>query len=147
VSSLFNWNTKQLFVYVLASYPSSNDSSAPRSQSVIWDQIIPADPTKNPNLPASKRKTAAREERGVIKLRNQKSKYQITDVTGKMAERANVTLEFGYNVQPWVGALVWDSPDDRLGGRWRGLKGGRSKAFEFPALKTRKQEGEGSRNS
>lgn len=72
---------------------------------------------------------------GVLKLKNQKPKYQITDVSGKMAELGNATLVVGWNVQPWVGALQWDGWS--MGGGWaegKG-KGGRSGAFEFPALK------------
>lgn len=44
-----------------------------------------------------------------------------------------MTLEVGWNVQPWVGALLWTQ--HKSFGRWSGLKGGRSKAFDFPALK------------
>lgn len=52
-----------------------------------------------------------------------------------MAERENVTLSVGWNVQPWVGALWW-APE--TGGAMR-TKGdvGTSKAFGLPALKGR----------
>ena len=43
LTSLFNWNTKQVFVYITASYPSSSPSTIPPSELVIWDAIIPAD--------------------------------------------------------------------------------------------------------
>ena len=43
MTSLFNWNTKQVFVYIVASYPSSSPSTIPSSELVIWDAIIPAD--------------------------------------------------------------------------------------------------------
>jgi len=76
----------------------------------------------------------------VINLRNEKPKYQITDVSGKLAERGNVTLEVGWNVQPWVGALTWTMPEGRAWGRWEGVKGGRSGAFDLPALKGKKVE-------
>lgn len=43
LSPLFNWNTKQLFVYVFAAYSSSDNPSSslnPYSESIIWDKIV-----------------------------------------------------------------------------------------------------------
>ena len=74
-------------------------------------------------------------EPGVIKLKNSKPKYQITDISGVLAERSNVTLEVGWNVQPWVGALTWTFEEGRSFGRWSGVQGGKSKTFSMPALK------------
>ncbi|KAI9822479.1 MAG: hypothetical protein M1827_000198 [Pycnora praestabilis] len=154
LSSLFNWNTKQLFVWVLATYPSlpsshspstsspnnTTTTTTPASSAIIWDQIIPSQPHLNPNMPASKRATSLPSQRGLITLRNQKPKYQITDISGKLAERGNVTLEVGWNVQPWVGALTWTTW--RSWGMWAGLgEGGRSEIFGMPALKGKKTEG------
>ncbi len=53
-----------------------------------------------------------------------------------------MTLEVGWNVQPWVGALTWTRrrPFWLNGGRWKGLSGGRSEAFGFPALKGKRKE-------
>ena len=67
-----------------------------------------------------------------MRLSNQKPKYQITDVSGKIAGRENATLSLHWNVQPWVGALVWKN--ERTWGRWQGLQGGEDK-FAFPELK------------
>lgn len=40
-SSLFNWNTKQIFVYVSASWPSNSSEPATLdNEAVIWDTII-----------------------------------------------------------------------------------------------------------
>lgn len=164
LSSLFNWNTKQLFVYVLASYPSSPDRTTsslvptPSSESIIWDTIIPAPESpysfaslKERYLPSkassssrssrkrssstagkSKHKTASSPP-GILRLRNQRAKYQISDITGKMADRHNVTLSVGWNVQPWVGALWWGPGT----GAMPHTKGQveRSEVFDFPALK------------
>ena len=77
---------------------------------------------------------------GVLNLKNVKPKYQITDISGKLAERGNVTLEVGWNVQPWIGALTWTVPQGKGWGRWKGVKGGRSEAFVFPALPGKKVE-------
>lgn len=159
LSSLFNWNTKQVFVWITATYPSSLPT-APPSQAIIWDSIInsysqlhpytPFDAWKDLpfvgtiKAPAKKSKSSSKKKApepepeptpGIIKLKNSKPKYQITDVSGKLASQGNVTLELGWNVQPWVGALTWTAKEGQGFGRWKGLKGGRSEAFHLPALK------------
>ncbi|EEA24233.1 Signal peptidase complex subunit [Talaromyces marneffei ATCC 18224] len=159
-SPLFNWNTKQLFVYVLVSYPASSPSSEnPRnSEAIIWDMIIPAPESpysfshlKERFFPSTSKSSTSKlskktnnkkkqqqtkpEKTGVLHLRNQKSKYQITDISGKLAERENVTLTVGWNVQPWVGALLWSEGT----GAWPSTEGqvGRSQSFVLPAVKTK----------
>lgn len=72
---------------------------------------------------------------GIIHLKNSKPKYQITSINGKLSSQGNVTLEVGWNVQPWVGALTWTLGEGKTFGRWSGIKGGRSKMFDMPALK------------
>ena len=153
LSPLFTWNTKQLFVYVTAVYPPSGAVEGEAlSEAVIWDAIIPATSTpwsyqslksryfpekvpkgrKAPKKPATK----AVVQPGVLKLKNQKPKYQITDPSGLLADRRNATLEVNWNVQPWVGALTWDK--GYLGsrvGKWAAGSSGRSKSFDFPPLK------------
>lgn len=52
---------------------------------------------------------------------------------GKIAERENATLTLHWNVQPYVGMLVWDNR--KTIGLWKGLKGGVSETFKFPSLK------------
>lgn len=160
LSSLFTWNTKQLFVYIMASYPSSSNVGAGSSDAVLWDAIIPAPstpyslqnlkaryfPNKSPNnAKARKSSTSSKTKElvkpGVLALKNQKPKYQITDPSGIMSERSNVTLTVGWNVQPWVGALIWDQ--SLLGNRvgpWAVGKVGRSEPFNFPPLKSSKTE-------
>lgn len=157
LSPLFNWNTKQLFVYVTVNYPTNTLTDAEGSESVIWDLIIPAPATpwswtniKNTYFPdkktlrAQKQKSKSKTGKtttdltkpGRINLKNQKPKYQITDPSGLIAGRRNVTLQVSWNVQPWVGALVWDK--GYLGSRvgsWRDGKVGRSRSFDLPGLK------------
>jgi hypothetical protein len=183
---LFNWNTKQIFVYVLAQYP---PISLPRqrtdddgqshpflSEVVIWDAIISAPESeyswttlkdyyfpaksKSKSKSKSKRKSTSkssstaksihkpghekptadgvedmRESSTVLSLKNQKAKYQITDISGKVAERNNVTLTVGWNVQPWVGALWWSPGSGAVIPKTAGQVG-RSQTFDFPALKS-----------
>ncbi|KAI4147495.1 MAG: hypothetical protein L6R39_003093 [Caloplaca ligustica] len=157
LTSLFNWNTKQLFVWISATYPSRKNASEPPSQAIIWDAIINSESQTNPSTPftlysylttpskpppktrrPSKSKQAEVElAPGLIKLKNSKPKYQITDISGQLAGTANVTLELGWNVQPWVGALTWTMAEGSSWGRWKGIKGGRSKAFDMPPLKVK----------
>lgn len=161
LSSLFTWNTKQVFVYVTANYPSSKNGKGAMSEAVIWDTIIPAPQTpyslqnlKQTYFPDKKKsksklrkvsdaksKTKDLVKPGVISLKNIKPKYQITDPSGVLSERGNATLQVSWNVQPWVGALIWDK--GLLGNRvakWDARKSGTSKVFEFPPLKGSKPE-------
>jgi len=164
LSPLFTWNTKQLFVYVTANYPSTKNGQEV-SESIIWDMIIPATATpwslqnlkttyfpdkktqrqqrqqaKNNNKKSTTNKTPKTTtdvvQPGRLKLKNQKPKYQITDPTGLMSARTNVTLQVSWNVQPWVGALVWDKGyfGSRVGS-WKKGNVGRSKSFDLPSIK------------
>lgn len=157
MSTLFNWNTKQVFLYITATYASSSPATVPPSEVVIWDAIIPADnaplhpntwvhpdpKTKGKAKPKPKAKSKGKKlpagkpypsgtQPGIVRLNNQKPKYQITDASGKIAERENATLTLHWNVQPYVGLLTWTNTATY--GRWSGLKGGRSQSFDFPAL-------------
>jgi signal peptidase complex subunit 3 len=74
---------------------------------------------------------------GILKLKNQKPKYQITSPTSKLAETEDVKLYVHYNVQPWVGILTWTP---QIGfGKWKLMRGGVSKLFNLPALKKDEQ--------
>lgn len=148
LSSLFTWNTKQLFVYVIASYPSNTTTISPHahepSEAIIWDTIIPAPATRfaysnirDRYFPSKNQKTIKKPSRpsteltkpGLLKLRNQKPKYQITDITGRISERDSASLVVGWNIQPWVGALLWN------GGFMDAGVEGRSIPFSLPPLK------------
>lgn len=86
LTSLFNWNTKQVFVYLTAEYPGKSDGSS--NKVTYWDKII-----KSP-------------EDAKIKLVNQRAKYSVWDVENSFRQReANLTLE--WNIQPHVGALLY----------------------------------------
>jgi signal peptidase complex subunit 3 len=153
LNSLFNWNTKQVFLYLKAVYPSS-DPDQPASEAIIWDAILASDsapwhvnhyvhpvpkgskkPKKNNKDKRTKQEKAIEERPypiGEIHLVNQRPKYQITDITGKLQNRTDVVLEVGWNVQPWVGALVWTNK--KTYGAWEGLKGGVTEKFDFPEV-------------
>lgn len=189
LSSLFTWNTKQVFVYVSAIYPpslsdpySSSKSDAnfePASQAIIWDAILaaPSEPWHQnqyvyPRIKESDKPAEAGENKyanyvtgtdsdakdrkvkdgkvpssskklGILRLGNQRPKYQITDMTGQIAGRSNATLQLGWNVQPWVGALRWRKGPKLMSGRMvdahadgEGVGGVySSESFDFPLLK------------
>ncbi|KAJ5165504.1 Microsomal signal peptidase subunit (Gp23) [Penicillium coprophilum] len=171
LSPLFNWNTKQLFVYVYATYSSSDipGSQVRASESIIWDTIIPATPSpysweilkdqvvallpssvtseavsaakRNAKRHAKSAKSAKSKKEalatGVLRLRGQKAKYQVSDVTGRLAQRQNVTLHVGWNVQPWVGALFW-APGTGAAPRTGGTIVS-SEPFDFPEVKDNKK--------
>lgn len=145
LSSLFTWNTKQLFVYVTADWTSPGGTN---NSAVIWDSIITnpsADHLQNIGPVAMKKLKKSAEgksiapERGLLKLKNQKPKYQITHPSGKIAETADVTLKLHYNVQPWVGVLTWNM--DKPLGMWNAMSGGVSDLFTLPALKSKDSKG------
>ncbi|ELR02530.1 hypothetical protein GMDG_01055 [Pseudogymnoascus destructans 20631-21] len=150
LSSLFTWNTKQVFVYVTAAWnETAGGAVAAPNEAVIWDTIITspsADHLANlgklakRKLVESGRGKSVDAGRGIIKLRNQKPKYQITAPTGRVAQARGVTLRVRYNVQPWVGALAWDTEGEV--GLWKPMRGGQSGEFDLPAVRE-KGGGEG----
>ncbi|KAF2685299.1 signal peptidase 22 kDa subunit [Lentithecium fluviatile CBS 122367] len=152
LSSLFNWNTKQVFLYLKAVYPSKTPDE-PASEAIIWDAILPGTsapwhqnhyihPTPKSSAKSKNSKKTKPEDAaspyppGILKLSGQRPKYQITDITGRLQNRTDVQLELGWNVQPWVGALLWNNWEDF--GMWKGLLGGRSDKFDFPSIKAGK---------
>ncbi|KAG6009663.1 hypothetical protein E4U21_001727 [Claviceps maximensis] len=142
LSSLFTWNTKQLFVYVTAEWPLAGTNAT--NSAVIWDSIITnpsADHLQNIGPVGMKKLKKSAEgktidpSRGLLKLKNQRPKYQITHPSGKVAQVDNVTLRLRYNVQPWVGFLTWNMAEKL--GYWWPVDGGVSEPFEFPAVKVK----------
>ncbi|KAH9910077.1 signal peptidase 22 kDa subunit [Xylariomycetidae sp. FL2044] len=149
LSSLFTWNTKQLFVYVTAEWPAPpvGDNMNQTNKAVIWDSIITSpssDYLSNIGPVAMKKLRRSAEgksidpSRGILSLKNQKPKYQITHPTGKIAETDDVTLHVHYNVQPWVGMLTWNQDADY--GLWKKLSGGISKKLQLPPIKKKDED-------
>ncbi|KAI1126360.1 signal peptidase subunit [Nemania abortiva] len=150
LSSLFTWNTKQLFVYVTAEWPAppsgagvgAADGTNQTNKAVIWDTIITSPSSDHlanigPATLKKLRKSAAGKSidpsRGKLSLKNQRPKYQITHPTGKVANTEDVTLHVHYNVQPWVGMLTWNQDVDFA--LWKKMARGISKVFQLPAIK------------
>ncbi|KAL2133640.1 hypothetical protein VTI74DRAFT_1996 [Chaetomium olivicolor] len=150
LSSLFTWNTKQLFVYVTAEWPSAGGSGSGQNatnQAVIWDSIITAPsadhlanlgPIAMKKLRRSAQGKSIDPSRGRLSIKNQRPKYQITHPTGKVAEQEDVVLRLHYNVQPWVGILTWNQDADFW--KWKTMKGNLSKKFALPAIKKKDEK-------
>lgn len=117
------------------------------NSAVIWDTIITSPSSDHlanigPATLKKLRKSAAGKpvdkSRGLLQLKNQKPKYQITHPSGKIAETDDVVLKVHYNVQPWVGFLTWNQGQDY--GLWKAVSGGLSKAFSLPATKKKEEK-------
>ncbi|KAJ7269778.1 signal peptidase 22kDa subunit [Mycena rebaudengoi] len=83
LTPLFNWNTKQLFVYLDAEY---TNAKGVENSVVIWDRIV-------------RRKSDAR-----IRFEG-KQKYSFRDASG--FKNASATYTLRYNLMPHVGALLY----------------------------------------
>ena len=176
LSSLFTWNTKQVFLYVTTSWP-NKDPSKPPSRAVVWDAILPhplapnhhnqwvhpgkgTKAKKSSSKSRSKSKTKSSSKAavtptkstyrssfsesapGIIRLDNQRPKYQITDLTGKLASLSGASLELHWNIQPWVGLLTWNgagksgTTEAPWWSVWKHAGSvAKSELFDFPALK------------
>jgi len=81
---LFNWNVKQLFLYLTAEYETPNNKL---NQVVIWDKII------------------QRGENSVLDHKNIRPKYYFWDDGNGLKGNNNVTLTLSWNVIPNAGHL------------------------------------------
>jgi len=84
LNGLFNWNVKQLFIYLTAEYSTLNNKL---NQVVIWDKII------------------RRGENAVLNLKDTKAKYYFFDDGHGLRSNKNVTLTLSWNVIPNAGTL------------------------------------------
>lgn len=84
VSSLFTWNTKQVFLSIVSSYTSPN---RPENEVVFWDRIV-----------RSKRQAKVR----VPNLRN---KYGLREVSRTFQNITQMEFSVHWNVMPYVGVM------------------------------------------
>lgn len=90
LTPLFNWNTKQVFVYLTAEYPGKSSGSS--NKVTYWDKIITS------------------KEKANLTLSGVKSKYSVWDVEDTFRNReAIVRLE--WDIQPYVGFLISGSTE------------------------------------
>uniref|UniRef100_UPI00358E474A signal peptidase complex subunit 3 n=1 Tax=Myxine glutinosa TaxID=7769 RepID=UPI00358E474A len=82
--SLFNWNVKQLFLYLTAEYTTENNAI---NQVVLWDKIV------------------LRGENTTINLKGLRPKYFFFDDGNGLRGNRNVSLWLAWNVVPNAGML------------------------------------------
>ncbi|CAL8068766.1 unnamed protein product [Calicophoron daubneyi] len=86
---LFNWNVKQLFVYLTATYETPQNR---HNEVVLWDKII------------------RRGSKASLMYRNMNSKYYFWD-DGHGLLGNNVTLRLSWNIVPNVGILAYNTAE------------------------------------
>lgn len=84
LTSLFNWNLKQLFIYLLAEYETPSNKL---NQVVLWDKII------------------MRGEDAVLNLRKMHTHYYFFDDGHGLKGNQNITLTLRWNLVPNAGYL------------------------------------------
>ncbi|CAG8433046.1 8589_t:CDS:2 [Diversispora eburnea] len=84
LTSLFNWNTKQLFICVIVEY---NTDTHNQNQIILWDKIIKS------------------KEDALIKNYDIHNAYNFVDITSSF-ERANATYSLHWDIMPHVGMLM-----------------------------------------
>lgn len=87
LSPLFNWNTKQVFVYLTGEYEGQLRPQT-KSEVTYWDKII----TKGDNAK--------------LQLKNVRSKYAVWDLEEVFVGR-ELTFKLKWNMQPWIGPLIY----------------------------------------
>ncbi|XP_023716934.1 signal peptidase complex subunit 3 isoform X1 [Cryptotermes secundus] len=84
LTHLFNWNVKQLFLYLTAEYSTPTNKL---NQVVLWDKII------------------LRGENAVLDFKNMNTKYYFWDDGKGLKGNPNVTLTLSWNIIPNAGLL------------------------------------------
>jgi len=100
---LWNWNTKQLYMYLTAEYQTENNDI---NEVTVWDKII-------------HRHTYQKRISQVASFKKYKNKYYFFDDGNGLKGNTNMTLTLYWNAVPNVGHF------------WL-VKGGGSKTFSFP---------------
>lgn len=84
LENIFDWNVKQLFLYLSAEYSTKNNAL---NQVVLWDKIV------------------LRGDNPKLLLKNMKTKYFFFDDGNGLKGNRNVTLTLSWNVVPNAGIL------------------------------------------
>ncbi|RPD78844.1 hypothetical protein L226DRAFT_446135, partial [Lentinus tigrinus ALCF2SS1-7] len=85
LAPLFNWNTKQLFLYVSAEY---ENKQGVRNEVVIWDRIV------------------RRKEDAQLNIAG-RNKYVFRDLSASFKDAPPAHYSLKYNVMPYVGVLTY----------------------------------------
>uniref|UniRef100_A0A0N4ZFD3 Signal peptidase complex subunit 3 n=1 Tax=Parastrongyloides trichosuri TaxID=131310 RepID=A0A0N4ZFD3_PARTI len=84
LTSVFNWNVKELFVYLVAEYKSKNNAF---NQVTLWDQVV------------------LRNDRVVINEKNIYPEYYFFDDGSNLLKHDNVSLTLNWEVIPNAGFM------------------------------------------
>merc|ERR1740117_1150263 len=84
LETVFNWNVKQLFLFVVAEYESTTNKV---NQVVIWDKII------------------TEKENAKLELTNVPNKYYLTDQRDEL-RNTEITLSLRWDIMPITGVLA-----------------------------------------
>ncbi|XP_018329949.1 signal peptidase complex subunit 3 [Agrilus planipennis] len=84
LTDIFNWNVKQLFLYLTAEYETPDNKL---NQVILWDKII------------------LRGENAVLDFKNMNTKYYFWDDGNGLRANPNVTLTLTWNIIPNAGLL------------------------------------------
>jgi len=84
LSGLFNWNVKELFLYLTAEYKTKENEL---NQVVLWDKIL------------------LRGENAVLDFKSMNTKYYFWDDGNGLKGHENVTLTLSWNIIPNAGLL------------------------------------------
>ncbi|RKP06786.1 signal peptidase 22kDa subunit [Thamnocephalis sphaerospora] len=85
LTPLFTWNTKQLFVNLVAEYDTKMHTG---NQVTVWDTIV--------RSPAEAK----------LKLRGQRRKYILTDIRRHITSGQSMNLTLHWSLMPWVGVMT-----------------------------------------
>ncbi|EIM81320.1 signal peptidase subunit [Stereum hirsutum FP-91666 SS1] len=85
LTPLFNWNTKQLFLYLGAEY---TNAQGVQNEVVIWDRIV------------------RRKEDAMVNVEG-KNSYAFRELSTKFQDISPAHYTLKYNVMPWVGVLTY----------------------------------------
>ncbi|VDK34743.1 unnamed protein product [Taenia asiatica] len=93
VEPLFNWNVKQIFIFLAAEYKTPSNSV---NQVALWDKII------------------RRGENYDIQYKSMKGKYPFWDDGSGLRNNDNVTLKFYWNIIPNAGIMPLKSSGSQI---------------------------------
>lgn len=91
LTKLFNWNTKQIFIYLTAEY--NNTKNNVINEVTFWDKIITSVDDAN------------------LDLKKVKSKYSVWDPSENLSGK-DLRFKLNWNIQPWVGPLIFGEIED-----------------------------------
>ncbi|XP_031843448.1 signal peptidase complex subunit Spase22-23 [Nomia melanderi] len=84
LTPLFNWNVKQLFLYLTAEYQTENNDF---NQVILWDKIV------------------LRGDKAALEFKTMNTKYYFWDDGNGLRGNKNVTLTLSWNIIPNAGLL------------------------------------------